>query len=151
MKNTFLAAPIVLLVMAMYATPAFAIKGFQAQFLETYKAMVDSDDEEVKKAGIDEAFIEKAEAAKCYVCHIKGESKKKRNKYGEALHEYLSKKDYPSKRFKEEPEEVKKEIEAVFKKVSVKDFSEGVTFADRMKEGLLPGGDEEGKVEGDAP
>ncbi len=87
------------------ATPAFAIKPFGEAWKEFY--LKDSKNDDFKKLAGD---------ANCAVCHAK-DNKKKRNEYGNAVHELLKKKDYPNDRFKKEPEKCKEEIEAAFKKV----------------------------------
>jgi hypothetical protein len=122
---------------ASLASPnAFAIK----EFSETWvKAYVDSSDKE--------DFKKLAGEAKCNVCHIDGENKKKHNPYGEALEDAgLLKKTFPPKRFKDEPDKVRKEVEEIFKKVEA-NKAEGAdkTFGERIKSGMLPGGDVKGK------
>ena len=122
---------------ALLVSPnAFAIKEFSETWTKVY---VDSSDKE--------DFIKLAGEAKCNVCHIDGENKKKHNPYGEALEDAgLLKKTFPPKRFKEQPEEVRKEVEAILKKVeNMKAQGQGQTFGERMKAGLLPGGDVKGK------
>lgn len=115
---------------------AFAIKEYSETWTKVY---VDTSDKE--------DFIKLAGEAKCNVCHIDGENKKKHNPYGEALEDAgLLKKTFPAKRFKEEPDKVRKEVEEIFKKVEGKK-AEGQekTFGERMKAGMLPGGDVKGK------
>jgi hypothetical protein len=115
---------------------AFAIKEFSETWVKVF--VEPSENEEFKKL---------AAEAKCNVCHIDGENKKKHNPYGEALEDLgLLKKTFPPKRFKDQPDEVRKEVEELFKKAAEKK-AEGQeqTFGERMKEGLLPGGDVKGK------
>lgn len=122
---------------AAVASPnAFAIKEFGETWAKVY----------VEKSE-NEGFKKLAAEAKCNVCHIDGENKKKHNPYGDALeHEGLLKKAFPPKRFKEQPEEVLKEIEAIFKKIEEKKAEgQDKTYGERMKAGLLPGGDAKGK------
>jgi CxxC motif-containing protein (DUF1111 family) len=126
--------PLFLAVVGFNISPAMAIKQFNDQFTATYAK--DSKNEEFKKL-VDEA--------KCNVCHIKDENKKKRNEYGDAVAEFLRKKDFPADRFKKEPEKCKEEIEAAFKKVEEKKAKDGKTFGEKLKEGLLPGGNVDGK------
>lgn len=123
-----------LVILGANISPLFAIKQFGEQFVKTYAEGSDNAE-----------FVKLIEEAKCNVCHINKESKKKRNEYGQALSELLSKKDYPSKRFKSEPEACEKEIEAAFEKVASMETEAGATFAERIEAGLLPGGDVDGK------
>ncbi len=121
---------------SVVAPSAFAIKEFGETWAKVY--VESSENEDFKKL---------AAEAKCNACHIDGENKKKHNPYGETLKEIgLLKKAFPPKRFKEAPEEVRKEVEALFRKVEEKK-AEGAekTFGERIKEGLLPGGDVKGK------
>ena len=122
---------------ASFATPrAFAIKEFSETWAKVY--VESSKNEDFKKL---------ATEAKCNVCHIDGENKKKHNPYGDTLeHEGLTKKNFPPAKFKENPEAVRKQVEEILKKIEDKK-AEGSskTFGERMKEGLLPGGDVKGK------
>ena len=115
---------------------AFAIKEDSETWVKVYVDSSDKDD-----------FKKLAGEAKCNVCHIDGENKKKHNPYGEALEDAgLLKKTFPAKRFKEEPEKVRKEVEEIFKKIEDKKAEgQDKTFGERMKAGLLPGGDVKGK------
>ena len=88
-----------------------------------------------------------SEEAKCNVCHIKGENKKKHNPYGESLAKLLKKDDYKKERLEKEPEKVKEELEAAFKKVEGEKAADGKTFKERMAAGKLPGGNADGKAE----
>ena len=58
----------------------------------------------------------------------------------------MTKKNFPPAKFKENPEGVRKQVEELMKKIEDKK-AEGSdkTFAERMKDGLLPGGDAKGK------
>lgn len=115
---------------------AFAIKEFGETWVKVY--VEKSENEEFKKL---------AAEAKCNVCHIEGENKKKHNPYGDTLeHDGLTKKNFPPAKFKQQPDEVRKEIEKIFKAAEEKK-AEGSekTFGERIKEGLLPGGDKLGK------
>ena len=85
--------------------------------------------------------------AKCNVCHIQGEKKTKHNPYGEALEKLLEKDNYKASRLKAEPEKVKEELEAAFKKVEGEKAADGKTFKERMDAKKLPGGNAEGKNE----
>jgi len=115
---------------------AFAIKEFGETWTKVY--VESSENGEFKKL---------AAEAKCNACHIDGENKKKHNPYGEALKTAgLLKKTYPPKRFKEQPDEVRKELEEIFKKTEEqKAEGQDKTFGERIKGGMLPGGDVKGK------
>lgn len=130
----FLAVALVGVFVLAGSSPVFAIKGFNDQFKQTYTE------------GADKAEFKKlVEEAKCNICHIQGENKKKRNPYGEAFVGLLKKDDFPAKRFKDEPEKCKEEIEAAFKKVEEMKAKDGKTFGEKIKAGQLPGGDKDGK------
>ena len=119
-----------------YSSSAMAIKEFGETWTKVYA-----------EKSTNEGFKKLAAEAKCNVCHIDGENKKKHNAYGDTLeHEGLTKKNFPPAKFKENPEGVRKQVEELMKKIEDKK-AEGSdkTFAERMKEGLLPGGDAKGK------
>ena len=119
-----------------YSSSAMAIKEFGETWTKVYA-----------EKSTNEGFKKRAAEAKCNVCHIDGENKKKHNPYGDTLeHEGLTKKNFPPAKFKENPEGVRKQVEELMKKIEDKK-AEGSdkTFAERMKEGLLPGGDAKGK------
>lgn len=126
------AVALVAFVFVAGSSPAFAIKGFNDQFKLTY-AEGKGD------------FTKLVEEAKCNVCHVQGENKKVRNEYGEAFKDLLKKDAFPAKRFKEEPEKCKEEIEAAFKKVEEMKAKDGKTFGEKIKAGVLPGGNKDGK------
>lgn len=84
--------------------------------------------------------------AKCNVCHIQGENKKKHNPYGDALEHAGMDREVLKPLFKSDPEKFKKEVEALFKKVEdLKKDGEKKTFGEKIKAGELPGGNVEGK------
>ncbi|MFO1066830.1 MAG: hypothetical protein U0892_23470 [Pirellulales bacterium] len=86
------------------------------------------------------------EEAKCNVCHIQGENKKKRNPYGEAVHKAIEEAKFPVKDFGKEPAKYADQVKDLFKKVGEKKAEKAdKTFAERIKAGQLPGGDKEGK------
>ena len=119
-----------------YASNALAIKEFSETWTKFYA-----------EKSTNEGFKKLAAEAKCNVCHIDGENKKNHNPYGDTLeHEGLTKKNFPPAKFKENPEGVRKQVEELMKKIEDKK-AEGSdkTFGERMKEGLLPGGDAKGK------
>lgn len=118
-------------------TPAFAIKQLNDQFKAVYAG---------EKA--DEGFKKLVSEAKCNVCHVEKENKKKvRNPYGSALHEALEKDEFPLAEFKKDQEKFAERLKDIFKKVSEEKSGdeEHKTFADRIKANLLPGGNTKGK------
>ena len=123
--------------MAFVATPnAFAIKEFSEAWAAVYA-----------EKSTNEGFKKLAAEAKCNVCHIDGENKKKHNPYGDVLeHEGLTKKNFPPAKFKENLEGTRKQVEEILKKIEDKK-AEGSdkTFGQRIKDGLVPGGDVKGK------
>jgi len=120
---------------AVSSKSAFAIKEFGEQFGRVYV-------EDNK----DEAFKTLVSEAKCNVCHIDKENKKKHNPYGDALQAAgLEKKKYQPM-LKSDPDKAKKEIEEIIKKVEeLKKDGETKTFGEKIKGGELPGGDKLGK------
>jgi hypothetical protein len=114
---------------------ALAIKEFGEQFGRTYV-----------EGSKNDSFKELVSKAKCNVCHIEGENKKKRNPYGEALHGLgLDKKKYQPM-FKSNLDQAKKEVEELLKKCEEKKIEgEKKTFGEKIKDGELPGGDVSGK------
>lgn len=120
-------------------SPVFANKQIKEAFAENYAG---------EEANAD--FKKLVGEAKCYICHVKGEDKKKvRNQYGTALHEALEKAEFPVKEFKKEPKKFAAQIKEIFKSVEPRESGDEKhkTFADRMKANLLPGGNVEGKKE----
>ncbi|MCA9132126.1 MAG: hypothetical protein KDA45_03195 [Planctomycetales bacterium] len=135
----FLLVAIVAGFFAASATPVFAIKQFNDAFKKQYAG---------EKAN--EEFVKLVGEAKCNVCHVNKENKKKvRNPYGTALHDALEKDQFPVKDFKKDPEKFAERLQVLFQKLEGEKcgVEEGKTFADRMKANLLPGGNVEGKTE----
>jgi cytochrome c553 len=127
----------VLVVCASGAAPAFAIKQLSDQFKALYVG--DSATPEFKAA---------IEAAKCNICHVEGENKKKvRNAYGNAVHEALEKDKFPLADLKKEPAKFAERLNGIYKKLEEEksDDAEKRTFGARMKANLSPGGDKDGK------
>lgn len=131
MKKFVVYCAVVLMASAV-VQPAFAIKEFGEFWGKNY--VEGSKNEEFKKLAGD---------AKCNVCHIDGENKKKHNPYGEALKEAgLTKKEFPKEKLKD----AAKEINAIFTKAEeLKAKGSDKSFGQRIKDGLLPGGDAKGK------
>ncbi|MGI9472037.1 MAG: hypothetical protein ACR2NZ_10915 [Rubripirellula sp.] len=116
----------------MLASPAMAISEFGKQWKNEYLGG-DDVNEDFKKAG---------RKAGCYVCHVKGEDKKKvRNEYGTAVHKYLKAEDFSKEYVKENPEEAKAKILEGFKKAGGHDSKDGNKFADKIKKNELPATD----------
>lgn len=119
------------------ATPAYAIKQLNDQFKAVYAG---------EKAN--EEFKKLVSEAKCNVCHVSGENKKKvRNPYGNALHELLEKDEFPLSEFKKDQEKYAERLKDIFKKLEEKESGDEKhkTFVDRIKANLLPGGNVKGK------
>jgi hypothetical protein len=117
--------------------PVWAIKQFQDHFIGIYAG-----DE------ANEEFKELVKEAKCNVCHVEKENKKKvRNVYGTYLKELLEKEEFPIADFKKDKEKYAEQLTEIFKKVEAGESGdeEHKTFGDRMKANLLPGGDKFGK------
>lgn len=137
MKKTF-AMLVMLGLVSGLSMPAFAIKQLNDKFVEIYAGTDSKDASDEFKALVKEA--------KCNVCHIQGENKKKRNPYGAAMHEALEEAKIPVKDFGKHPEKYSDQVKEIFKKVAEKKAgSTDKTFAERIKAGQLPGGDKEGK------
>lgn len=117
--------------MMLFASPAMAISEFGKQWKEAYLG-----------EGADEEFVKVGRKAGCYVCHVKGEDKKKvRNEYGNAVHEFLKEKDFPKEYIKANPEEAKAKILEGFKKANEKKSTDGKSFGEKIEAGELPATD----------
>lgn len=118
-------------ILACMVTPSFAISEFGKQF----KA-------QVMESDASEDFKKSVKKANCYVCHVKGEDKKKvRNEFGKAVHKFLDGKDFPKDYIKSNPDEAKAKILAGFKKAGELKSSDGKTFAEKIKAEALPATD----------
>ena len=123
---------IVLGCLMLLANPALAISEFGKQWKEKFLGGEDVD-EDFKRAG---------RKAGCYVCHVKGEDKKKvQNEYGLAVKKYLDAEDFPKEYVKEKPEEAKKKILEGFKKAGELKSKDGKKFAEKLKNNELPATD----------
>ena len=122
-----------LMMLTLLASPAMATSEFNKQWKNEY---LGGDD-------VDEDFVSAARKASCYICHIKGDPKKKkaRNEYGQAINEYLKMKDFPKDWVKENPEEAKTKILEGFKKAGEHESKDGKKFADKIKNNELPATD----------
>ena len=135
MKKFLVCALVVGLSFGMAARPAFATKPYGEAWTAFY--LKDSNNAEFKKLG---------EEAKCNVCHIDKEDKKKvRNPYGVEAQKLINKNTIAPAKFKSEPDKAKAEIEAAFKKLEEVKAKDGKTFGEKIKAGQLPGGDVTGK------
>jgi len=133
----FLTVALILAISTSAASPAFAIKQLADQFKKLY--LTDKATPEFKAA---------IEEAKCNVCHVEKENKKKvRNYYGNAVHEALEKDKFPLAELKKSPEKLADRLNDIFKKLEEEksDDAEKRTFSARMKANLSPGGDKDGK------
>ena len=116
----------------MLASPAMAISEFGKQWKNEFLGGEDVD-EDFKRAG---------RKAGCYVCHVKGEDKKKvRNEYGNAIHKFLKAEDFSKEYVKANPEEAKKKILEGFKKAGEAKSKDGKSFTDKIKNNELPATD----------
>ncbi|REK19610.1 MAG: hypothetical protein DWQ37_00670 [Planctomycetota bacterium] len=91
----------------------------------------------------EEALVVAVKKAKCNVCH-KGKKKKDRNAYGDALAELLDKKADAKNTAK-----IQEALEKVSAMQSNPDDPNSPTFGDLLKEGKLPGGDEDAQASAD--
>lgn len=115
----------------------WAIKPFQDRFKDVYAG--EAANAELKTLIND---------AKCNVCHIEKEDKKKvRNPYGKALHDALEKDEFPISEFKKDPAKYAERLNSILKKLESEKSADEKhkTFGDRLKANLLPGGDKDGK------
>lgn len=91
---------------------------------------------------VDEDFVKAGRKAGCYICHVKGEDKKKvHNEYGQSVKKYIKAKDFDKEWVKANPEEAKKRILAGFKKAAVHESKDGKKFGDKIKNNELPATD----------
>ena len=109
-----------------FSSPALAIPGFKKAFDDRYPELKSVSDEQ-----------------KCNLCHF-GKSKKNKNDYGLALSELLKKDNFKEERVKAEPDKVKAEYDAAFKKVEEGKSKGGETFGERLKAKKAPGTPEAG-------
>ncbi len=132
--NKSLTLPTVLFVVAgalcFCAQPAGAIISFKKEFESKY---VKADSEEPNDVALREAVA----AAKCYVCHVKGEKKSVRNAYGAALDTLLDKKEDKSN-----VEKIQQALDQVAAQKSDPDAADSPTFGELIASGKLPSGGE---------
>ena len=123
MLTPILRYALAMILMASWASQADAFPQFKKQFLALYAEEEGS------------AFNELSKKEACYICH-EGKKKKKfkRNPYGEALDEYLGKKD------RKNVEKIVDALKKVADESSDPSDAEAPTFGERIAEGKLPGG-----------
>lgn len=114
-----------LLVAALFSLPvsAPAFPQFHAQFKDLY--IKDSENTE---------WVALANKAKCLACH-QGKSKENLNPYGHQLHELIGPKD------KKDVEKIVAALKEVAELHTVAEDEASPTFAQRIAEGKLPGGE----------
>ena len=137
--NKILCGLVVAVFAVSSASPAWAIKQLSDQFKANY---CDDDANEAFKALVAEA--------KCNVCHVTKENKKKvRNPFGKALHEALEKDEFPLAEFKKDQEKYAERLKELFKKIEGEKsgYDDHKTFGARIEANLLPGGNKDGKKE----
>lgn len=118
--------------LVLLANPALAISEFGKQWKEKFLGGEDVD-ADFKRAG---------RKAGCYVCHVKGEDKKKvQNEYGLAVKKFLQAKDFPKDYVKANPEEAKKKILEGFKKAGELKSKDGKKFGEKLENNELPATD----------
>lgn len=105
---------------SLISSPAFAVPNFLKQYVEKY-------------AETPAGFEDLSKKDKCLICH-QGKKKKNRNAYGEALHEFLDKKD------KDDTEKILAALETVSSMSSDPDTEGAPTFGELILEGKLPAG-----------
>lgn len=127
-----------LLAALMIQSPAMAITHFKKIWDEHYtpkKGEPGADD-------VDPEFARAARKAGCNICHVKGEKKEEvQNEYGSALSKLLDSENFDKDRIKNEPDKVKEEILAAFKKVADEKSKDGEAFGAKIKAGKLPATD----------
>lgn len=116
----------------LLVSPAMATSEFSKQWKNKF---LSGDD-------VSEDFVKAGRKAGCYICHVKGEDKKKvRNEYGQALQKFLKSKDFPKEWVKANPEEAKKKILEGFKKANELKSKDEKAFGEKIKNGELPATD----------
>lgn len=125
-------------VLGLMTPPASALTQFRKAFEEKYVAKSDNDD-----------FKAAFKKATCNTCHVKGEKKDVRNKYGEALSELIegdanarikAAGDVSDEEKKAETEKILKELDKAFDEVAKKKPSDDAekTFGEMIEGGELP-------------
>lgn len=116
----------------LFSAPAMATSEFSKQWKNKFLGGED----------VDEDFQKAGRKAGCYICHVKGEDKKKvKNEYGKAVQKYLKAEDFPKDYVKDNPEEAKKKILEGFKKAGELKSEDGKKFGDKIENNELPATD----------
>ena len=110
---------------------AFFKKGFEARYVK-----------EEPSTDAEKSIAAAVKQTKCYVCHVKGQKKKIRNIYGEALSKLLDKDNFKASRRKAEPDKAMAEVQAALEKVEAMKVdpkaADSPTYGDLIKAGKLP-------------
>lgn len=124
---------LMMLLLAVGVVTTFAIQ--QVIAVPAFKKAFD---QRVTNVSKNAGLVAAAKEAKCNVCHY-GKSKKMKNDFGKAMAKLLDKDDYKSTRIQAEPEKVKAEFDAAFKKLWATKNPKGVTYGALIEQGKLPG------------
>jgi hypothetical protein len=116
--------------LALGVDSARAIPPFKKEFDAKYVKKESNDPNE-------KALAQAVERVKCNVCH-KGKDKKMRNSYGEELAKLLDKQTDAK-----DPQKIQEALEKVAQMRSDANNDNSPTYGDLLKQGKLPGGDEE--------
>jgi hypothetical protein len=121
--------------------PAEAIDPFWKQFQARYIKAEPKTDEE--KALAEAASDKNKDTGKCWICHVKGKSKKVRNNFGQELAKLLDRKKFTAARLKREKEACEKEIQEALSKVEKMhvdpEDDKSPLFGERIASGQVPG------------
>ena len=131
MKKLLAVLLVAFVAMAIAPKNADAVPAFKKAFNQRYTNVIK-----------DAKLVTKIKEAKCNVCHwAEGDkkSKKQKNDFGVALSKLLKKDNYKSTRIAAEPDKVKAEFDAAFKKLMATKNAKGKTFGELLKAGELPG------------
>jgi hypothetical protein len=134
MKTFATFALTVSITLATGAADACADKVFGTVWREKYVPGEPSTDAE-------ESWVSAAKKARCYVCHLKGKSKKYCNTYGDALSEWLKSDNYETERVKAEEEKVRAEILQALGQAEALGDKCGTTFGELFRAYKLPNAD----------
>lgn len=125
MLRNLLILPLAAAILLVAPQESLAVPAFFKAFVGKY--VDDSSDEEWTK------LVKKE--AKCFVCHQGKKSKKNKNAYGEALGEFITKKD------QKDTDKILEALEKVAEMHTDADDDKSPTYGELIAEGKLPGGD----------
>jgi hypothetical protein len=132
MKSRYIAVAVGLFILlACRAPQSPAEKIFGTVWLENYVP-------HEPPTSAEEDWATDAKKAKCYVCHVKGKSKKYCNSYGDVLAEWLDSNKFEKDRVEAEGELVKSDILAALKKAESCADACGTPFGKLFESGGLP-------------